>query len=72
MTILYNGLGRFEDAAELEELRKQRFARMWPGTMPITDAMSCIGNDQFTTPGYVASRPRRPGESYAGDPAKND
>jgi hypothetical protein len=31
MTILYHGLGCFEDAAELEELRKQRFARIWPG-----------------------------------------
>jgi len=70
MTILYNGLGRFEDAAELEELRRQRFARIWPGSMPITDAMSCIGNDSFIPKGYVATRCRRPGESYAGDPAR--
>lgn len=69
MTILYNGLGRFEDAAELEELRKQRFARQWPDTIRISDAMSCIGS-QSVEPGYVATRSRRPGEPLAGSEAK--
>ena len=69
MTILYHGLGRFEDAAELYELRKQRFARMWPDSISIMDAVSCIGS-QSVEPGYVATRSRAPGEPLAGSEAK--
>lgn len=70
MTFLYQGTGRFEDAAEMAELKKQRIARDLSNRLSIADAWSCIGNRQIK-PGWTPLRPRRPGEPYAGSEASN-
>lgn len=70
MTILYQGIGRFEDAAEMAELRKQQIARELSNSVNISDARSCIGNRQIK-PGWIPLRQRKPGEPYAGSEASN-
>lgn len=68
MTILYSGTGRFEDAAELEELRKQKRAGDYPNSIDISDATSCIGRG--LKKGWFARRPRKPDEPQPGNIAK--
>lgn len=70
MTILYSGTGRFEDAAEIEEFNKQRFAKEMTRSINISDAMTCIGPG--LKKGWYALRPRNSDEPQPGKMATNE